>query len=402
MIKFNYNIRKWNPLLISIPDIAIGIMWGSLGNIVAFHAYAFSNNASHVAIIESIATFVGIFSQVLIGNISDRTKHQWGRRSPWIFYGMILAVLSILLWGFAKSFLGFFIIFTVTCFLINVVQCAYYAMIIEVVDEDQVGTAITLSRTSSTIGGFIVGGIAGFLWNAKHPEYTFCVMAFLMLLVTVSLIPLIIKERSNKYQAIGKFKISFDLLKNKNMLIIFLITFLLFSSATVVIQMSTSIFVQHYQYSEHTLGRLFMSQGIASIILGVVFLKFVKKIDSNIALTISMAGLFITFLILFVGLHFHFGVFFLYLTFCLYGVFMLTAVIAIYALIPRFVDHKHLGEYIGWLNLFIAAAQFIFVYIFGFVLDRGYYQLPILCGMGFYLIAFYSSLQLKEIAIFDN
>ena len=54
-----YNIRRWNPILIAIPDIGIGLMWGSLSNVVAFYGYLYTDSAEELAKIYSVAAIVG-------------------------------------------------------------------------------------------------------------------------------------------------------------------------------------------------------------------------------------------------------------------------------------------------------------------------------------------------------
>lgn len=167
-----YNIHRWNPKLIAIPDIGIGLMWGSLGNVVAFYAYTFTNSASGIAKIQSLATVVGVFTQIIIGILSDKTHHKWGKRTPWIVYGTLLASASICIWPFVHSFIAFLIMVGITCTLVNVVQCTYYTMLIEVVDSNQIGYANTLARTAGNLGGLFMGVLAGFLWNHQHPHYS--------------------------------------------------------------------------------------------------------------------------------------------------------------------------------------------------------------------------------------
>ena len=146
-----YNIRRWNPILISIPDIGIGMMWGSLGNVVAFFGYTFTNSAADIAKIYSLAAIVGVFTQVIVGVLSDKTQHKWGKRSPWLVFGMVGAALSVTLWPLANSFTMFLIMTGVTCTLVNVAQCAYYTMVMEVVDADQVGY-LNAHGTSTPLG----------------------------------------------------------------------------------------------------------------------------------------------------------------------------------------------------------------------------------------------------------
>ena len=54
-----YNTRKWNPLLIAIPDIGIGMFWSLTGTIGSWIAYQYTNSAFKVGILLSMGAFTG-------------------------------------------------------------------------------------------------------------------------------------------------------------------------------------------------------------------------------------------------------------------------------------------------------------------------------------------------------
>ncbi len=167
-----YNIRKWNPIFIGIPDIGIGMYWTALGSVVAFFAYKYTESSADVAKIFSIAALMGVITQVVVGILSDKTKHKWGKRSPWLVYGMILAGLSQMLWVFAPNFIVLLIISGFTFTMVNLAQCAYYTMVMEVVDKYQIGYANTVARTTACLGALAMSSMAAYIWNKDLPIIT--------------------------------------------------------------------------------------------------------------------------------------------------------------------------------------------------------------------------------------
>lgn len=100
-----YNVRKWNPFLISIPDFGIGVFWALSGTIAPWIIYQHTNSAGKVGLLLSLGALTGIFVQVISGILSDKTKFgKWGKRTPWILGGMFVAAFSTILWAFASSY----------------------------------------------------------------------------------------------------------------------------------------------------------------------------------------------------------------------------------------------------------------------------------------------------------
>lgn len=390
-----YNIRRWNPILIAIPDIGIGLMWGSLSNVVAFYGYLYTNSAEELAKIYSVAAIVGAVTQIVVGILSDKTRHKWGKRSPWVVYGMVLAALSVSFWPLATNFNMFLVLSGISCTLVNVAQCAYYTMVMEVVDKDQVGYANTLSRTTATLGIFLMGWLAGFLWDAAHPSYTFFTMAIIMLLSTILVVPAIIKERPENYIPSEPYRFTLDFLYNKEILKLFLITFLFFGSNTLVVQMATSLFAKSYQFSEHTVGKLGMFQSVASLIFGFTAFKLIDAFNRKYILLFSTFGLVITFILLAIFLLHTNTPIVLYCGIFAYGLFFIAGKICIYTILSMIVPGNKLGEYMGLLNFCIAIPQFVFSTLFGYMIDFGHYKLLLPLAAFLYFCAFIITITMK-------
>lgn len=390
-----YNIRRWNPLLIAIPDIGIGMMWGSLGNVVAFFGYTFTNSAADIAKIYSLAAIVGVFTQVVVGVLSDKTKHRWGKRSPWLVFGMVGAAISIALWSLATNFMMFLIMTGVTCTLVNVAQCAYFTMVMEVVDADQVGYANTLARTTATVGGLFMGGLAGFLWNSQHPEFTFFAMAAIMAFSTLLVVPAILKERPENYTKSEPYRLSLDFLKNKEVMKLFFVTFLFFAARTGTNQMATSLFVKTYHFSEHIVGRFTMFESTASLLFGFTAFKLIDIFNRKHIFTFSALGLCLANLCLVLFLHAGANPWMLYSWTLACGLFFIGGNICMYTVLSMVVPKNKLGEYMGLLNLFIALPQFIFSNVYGQIIDNQHasWVLPIVISC--YFIAFLGTLTMK-------
>jgi maltose/moltooligosaccharide transporter len=390
-----YNIRRWNPLLIAIPDIGIGIMWGSLGNVMAFFGYMFTNSAADIAKIYSLAAIVGVFTQVIVGILSDKTKHKWGKRSPWIVFGMVAAGLSIAAWPLATSFTMFLVMSGITCTLVNVAQCAYYTMVMEVVDADQVGYANTLARTTATLGGLFMGALAGFMWDVQHPEYTFFAMGALMILSTILVLPLIVKERPENYISSEPFRLSLDFLANPEALKLFGITFLFFAASTGTNQMATSLFVKVLHFDVHVVGKFGFINSAASLVFGFTAFKLIDVFNRKHIFTFSALGLGLTNLYLLLFLREGVSAWLLYSWTFASGIFFIGGNVCMYTILSMVVPKSKLGEYMGLLNLFIALPQFIFSNIYGYIIDAGHAMWVIPTVAACYLLAFGLTLTMR-------
>ncbi len=75
---------------------------GSMANVIYINALGI--NAALVNLACAIPRFLDFFTDPLIGHLSDNTRSRWGRRRPWILFGLLVcAVLGVLLWHPPRS-----------------------------------------------------------------------------------------------------------------------------------------------------------------------------------------------------------------------------------------------------------------------------------------------------------
>jgi glycoside/pentoside/hexuronide:cation symporter, GPH family len=78
-------------------DATITYGTGSLVNVIYVNALGI--NAALVNLACSIPRFLDFLTDPLIGHLSDNTRSRWGRRRPWMFFGLIVsALLGLFLW----------------------------------------------------------------------------------------------------------------------------------------------------------------------------------------------------------------------------------------------------------------------------------------------------------------
>lgn len=390
-----YNIRRWNPILIGIPDIGIGMYWSALGSVVAFFAYKYTDSSADIAKIFSIAALVGVLTQVIVGILSDKTKHRWGKRSPWLVYGMVLAGLSQIFWVFAPNFLTLLIISGFTFTMVNVAQCAYYTMVMEVVDKDQIGYSNTVARTTACLGALAMSSMAAYIWNKDHPIITFSIMAIILIIPTILIVPTIVKERPENYSERQSFGFGFNFIKHPEVIKLYIATFFCFAAHTGIGNMGAPLFVKNLHFSEQVFAKALMWQTVANLIFGFFAFKVVDTFNRKHIMAIAMLTLTLFSGIAYLALKVDVPNWYLWMFMFFYGLAWLAGNICMYTLLSMVSPQESLGEFMGWLNVFIALPQFIFANVYGYILDAGHvgWVLPIVSSS--FLIAFIVVLIMK-------
>ena len=92
------------------------------------------------------ALMAALLAQGLFGLLSDRTKHAWGRRRPYIFWGAITEVFVIVMIGICASslsgmtgYLVLFILYILSMFTSNLGHAATQGLIPDLVPEEKHG-----------------------------------------------------------------------------------------------------------------------------------------------------------------------------------------------------------------------------------------------------------------------
>lgn len=155
-----------------------------------------------------IMTFAGLFVAVLyqpvVGVFSDRTGTVWGRRRPFILFGISALIICVAGVGLAPSYAILFIVYLLMQFAGNTAQGPYQALLPEMVPAERRGVASAVKNLLEILGGIAMVGVASVLLTRYEVArsaiwlwLTLAVIALLLCLATVFTLNWV-KETSSK------------------------------------------------------------------------------------------------------------------------------------------------------------------------------------------------------------
>ena len=362
-----YNIRRWNPFLISIPDIGIGMYWSLTGTIGSWIVYQHTDSSLLAGFLLSMAAFTGLFMQTLSGIVSDKTSSNTflGKRTTWLLIGLISTCIFQMLWPFASNYICLFVIAFLTYASINFFQGPYYTMVVEVVDRDQIPFATLLARTTAQIGTIIIGLVGAMIWNMGGAFLSCIVVCLLLIVPTIAVIPFIVKERPEN-QMTSAFKLSFDIFSNRNINLLFLATFCMLTGFGAFMPLMGGYMNHYLGFSKDFSASLVMFFGIGSVIVGILATTIINLIKVE---NIFKIGLLVFAIALICGSFLTTESYLWYIiTFAVATGFILSQV-SCYTLIAKLAPKDRLGEYMGWLNMFFSLPQLIILICGGLLID---------------------------------
>ncbi len=103
------------------------------------------------ALLSAGALFSAVI-QLTVGFISDHTESPWGNRKPFLFFGVLLFIPSIIFFFTANSFFTLLIGYLLVQLFVNTASVPYQALLPDLVPEDRHGMA------SAFMGIFDLGG----------------------------------------------------------------------------------------------------------------------------------------------------------------------------------------------------------------------------------------------------
>ncbi|MFJ4998488.1 MFS transporter [Microbacterium sp. NPDC088619] len=156
-------------LLWFIPGtIGISVVWGTVPGILLplqVTAIDAADKVVNLAFVSTIGAFAAMIAQPISGMISDRTRSRFGRRSPWIFGGVLLGGLALIGIGLSNSIILVAVSWTVAQFAYNFAQAPLTAILPDRVPRSARGSFAAI------IGAFtMVGALGGSLVAAQFAE----------------------------------------------------------------------------------------------------------------------------------------------------------------------------------------------------------------------------------------
>lgn len=146
---------------------AISLLWALGLNTVAsvllpqrLKDIGVSNPDALLGSISAVTALVSLLSNLVFGNLSDRTRSRFGRRSPWVVAGGVLGGLSLFAIGVLTSSALITIIYCVCMVGLNMMLAPGIAVLSDRVPETIRGTMSTFWGVGATIG-YPIGAIVG-------------------------------------------------------------------------------------------------------------------------------------------------------------------------------------------------------------------------------------------------
>lgn len=354
--------KKYIPYVVGLPNMSVGILWAMNLVLIPMLAGTITQSNAQLGYLVSMGAFTGIFVQYLAGILSDRSNFKIGKRKPFILMGVIFSTIFICLMPFARSYSTLFIVAFIFYFSLNFFQGPYYSLIPEQVDENQLGLANGFSKIISVLGSGLILFTGPMLWEKSH-SLPFFMAAFLGLITVLIGISLIHEKTANLNKP---SKISFDFVKYPAVMKLYFCVFFVYLSYGCI----TPFFVKYCSVQLH------FSQGTASTglllltLVGAIFAYPIGVLSDRIERRkVLLIGVLI-FAISLLAAVFIKNIEEMYSVLSLIGIGFIAIQITIYSILAEIVPPERLGEFMGFINLFISLAQFIANNAMGFALDK--------------------------------
>jgi Na+/melibiose symporter-like transporter len=159
--------RRRDYFKITLLVFAITALWQSLhGFILPLRILDFvpeTQKNTYLGLITFTGLVLGMFAQPVAGALSDRARCGWGRRRPFILFGMTAVILLLFGIGGAPFYAVLFASYCLMQVASNTAQGPYQAFLPELVPAGKRGLASGIKNLLEILGGVAFAGISSFL-----------------------------------------------------------------------------------------------------------------------------------------------------------------------------------------------------------------------------------------------
>lgn len=170
-----------------------------------------ANPTAAFGIITSVTSLVSLFAGYIWGTMSDRTRSRFGKRTPWIFWGSIVAGIGLYLLGSFQTTLNLTLAYCFNTLGQNAIQTPMYAFLADRVPKNVRGT-LSAGLGATSIGLPIGQFISSYFLGRPYQNIGFIVGGVLIALSGLLALAIIPRERSSKDAEIRQDKTIKDVL----------------------------------------------------------------------------------------------------------------------------------------------------------------------------------------------
>lgn len=190
-------------LKITILVFAISALWQSMHTIIlplrVLDFVAESEKNTYLGLLTFTGLLLAVAVQPIVSVISDRSGFSWGRRRPFILFGVILAVLFLPGIGLAGSYAVLFTSYCLVQISSNTAQGPFQAFIPELAPEGKRGRASGVKGLLEVLGGVaLIYPVAIFMDNYAAGEGSWWLWLALAMLGVLLLVVMVATVRMVK------------------------------------------------------------------------------------------------------------------------------------------------------------------------------------------------------------
>ena len=160
---------------------------------------------SSFTLVASLSAFIGMGASPLLGAISDRTPWRWGRRRPWIVFGLITLIIGLLIMAFANSIAGLLFGEIVIQIGNDTLFVTLNALIPDLVPPQQRTLATAAGGVAPTVGGIVGLLLVAGLTNTRVPAQGYSLLAVVSTLLVLGVL-IVVHEYPLPARALPPFR----------------------------------------------------------------------------------------------------------------------------------------------------------------------------------------------------
>lgn len=183
------NIKR--TILVGFAFFLISAFWQSYDKIIPLIlTYRFNMRQEQSGFIMSLDNIFAVFMLPIFGAISDKTRTRFGRRTPFVFIGTVLAVVFYITLAFAPSLAFFIVILLFTLISMAIFRSPAVALMPDVTEKPLRSKGNAIINLMGTAGGISVLIIGSFIKVGKAYENNY--PAYIALVCVIMIAALVI------------------------------------------------------------------------------------------------------------------------------------------------------------------------------------------------------------------
>ncbi|PMQ01521.1 MAG: MFS transporter [Dictyoglomus sp. NZ13-RE01] len=333
-----------------------------------FFLNKFTTSKTHIGILMSIISFVGIVIPPIIGIISDKMRKILRGRKYLIIFSLLLFILALLRLEHTKDVYNLYINLLLVSIFFYSAFAPFQSLVPDLIPKNFFATATGITNFTS----YFAQGLYVILVLLSHSEF----LRFLIIYIGVILSALSLLLLTEDPQNFKKPDIDFNYFKGKTWIKLFSLQWLIWYGISSV---SSFLLLFFRDALSASLKDYILALGFFGIIswLSTIPIGYIADKHSKGKITAIGLGLFAISSFLFSQssrlIH-------IYPTLIIYGISSSILMIVPYSLLLSYIPKEKAGSFVGINNLVISTAQVVSYFLSGLIIDYGSYQVNFLQG----------------------